>query len=107
MTETGQVKMVDPARIFKKILNGHIIVQVNEFSHKGRIIVPDTAQRKPTTGRVIAKAEDVEQVEIGDKLLYSQFAGYALHFEGYPMMRNISQEEVLAILNEDAPEIES
>lgn len=92
---------------FKRVLNDHIIVQIDEFKYSGRIVVPDTAKRKPTKGVVVAVADNIKDIEIGDKVLFSQFAGYLLKFEDNPLFRCLGYSEVLSILNDDAPEIES
>jgi co-chaperonin GroES (HSP10) len=92
---------------FKRVLNDHLIVQIDTFKYTGRIIVPETAKRKPTKGVVIAVAANVTDIAVGDKILYSQFAGYLLKFGDMPMFRCIGYSEVLAILNDDAPEIEA
>jgi len=92
---------------FKRVLNQHLIVQINPFKYSGMIIVPETAKRKPTTGIVVGKADDISDIEIGDKILFSQFAGYLLKFSGTPLCRTIGYNEVITVLNDDAPEMES
>jgi len=91
---------------FKRVLNDHLIVQIDEFRYSGRIVVPDSAKRKPTKGVVIAIADNIKDIEVGDKVLFSQFAGYLLKFEGTPAARCISYSEVLGIVDQSAPEIE-
>lgn len=96
----------DPVRWpFKRILNGHIMVKIDKFKYGGRIKIPRQAQNKPTKGRVIGIAENVTDIEVGDKILYSQFAGYLLEFSGIPKTRCIGRDEVLAILWDDAPDV--
>ena len=90
---------------FKRVLNGHIIVQIDSFERKGSIIVPDSAKRKPTTGHVVAIASDITDIKVGERILYSQYAGYLLKFEGLPYGRMLSYTEVIGVLNEDAPEL--
>jgi co-chaperonin GroES (HSP10) len=92
---------------FKRVLNGHIIIKIDAYARpKGkRVAIPDTAKRAPTKGRVVAKADDITDVEIGDKVLYSQFAGYLLVFEGLPAFRSIGHDEMLAVLKDDAPDL--
>jgi co-chaperonin GroES (HSP10) len=90
---------------FKRVLNDHLIVQIDEFRYSGRIHIPDTAKRSPTKGIVVAVADNIKDIEVGDKILYSQFAGYLLKFEDTHLMRVLGYSEVLAILHEDAPEI--
>jgi co-chaperonin GroES (HSP10) len=91
---------------FKKMMNGHLAVTIDKFKYSGKLIIPDTAQGKPTKGRVIMVGEDILDIQEGDKILYSQFAGYMLKFEDTPVMRILGYSEVLAILNEDSPEVE-
>jgi len=92
---------------FKRVMNDHLIVQIDDFRYGGRIVIPETAKRKPTKGVVVAVADNITDIVVGDKILYSQFAGYLLKFGDLPAFRCIGYAEVLAILNEDAPEIEA
>ena len=92
---------------FKRMLNSHLILQIDSYKYTGRIIVPEAAKRKPTKGVVVAKAADITDIEVGDKILYSQFAGYLLKFGDMPAFRCIGYAEVLAVLDDDAPEIEA
>ena len=101
--EEGPVK----THPFKRVLNDHLIVQIDSFKYTGRIIMPETAKRKPTKGVVIALAKNITDIEVGDKILYSQFAGYLLKFGDMPTFRCIGYAEVLAVLDNDAPEIEA
>ncbi len=104
--EPPQVK-VQTKWPFKRVLNDHLIVQIDEFRYSGRIVVPETAKRKPTKGVVVAVADNIKDIEVGDKVLFSQFAGYLLKFEDTPLLRCLGYSEVLSILNPDSPEIES
>lgn len=90
---------------FEKVLNSHIILAIDNFHYSGKLIIPEVAKRKPTKGRVIAIADNIKDIKVGDRLLYSQFAGYALIFEGIPPMRVIGYEEVLGILKEKTPDL--
>ncbi len=108
MTEVDEVGAKNPPETkwpFKRMMNGHLAVVIDEFKYVGKIVVPETAKRKPTKGRVIAVADDITDIKIGDKILYSQFAGYFLVFDDLPVIRVLGATEVLAILNEDAPEV--
>jgi co-chaperonin GroES (HSP10) len=54
-----------------------ILVVRNAFKQKGRIIVPDTAQQAPTTGRVVAIGPDVPEgfVELNEQIVFSRYSG--------------------------------
>ena len=90
---------------FKRVLNSHVIVMIDKFKYSGRLAIPENAQHSPTKGRVIGVAADITDIEVGDKLLYSQFAGYLLKFEELPLLRCIGYTEILSVLNEDSPEL--
>lgn len=90
---------------FKRVLNDHLIVQIDEFRYSGRIAIPETAKRKPTKGVVVAVADNIKDIEVGDKVLFSQFAGYLLKFEDTPLLRCLGYAEILSVLNDDAPEV--
>ena len=67
----------------------------------GGIIIPDTAKEKPLHGKVIAAGTGTKDEEMilkeGDEVLYGQYSGTELEFEGnkYLMMR---QSDVLAVI---------
>lgn len=92
---------------FKKVLNNHLIIKIDKFKYVGRVKVPQGSQGKPTTGTVVAIADGNEDIVVGDKILYSQFAGYLLKFAGLPLLRCIGRDEVLSTLNDDSPDIET
>ncbi len=49
----------------------------------GGIIIPDTAKEKPKEGEVIAISAAVsEQLSAGDKVIYKDFSGTEITFEG-------------------------
>jgi co-chaperonin GroES (HSP10) len=54
-----------------------ILVIRNSYRQKGRIIVPDTAQQAPTTGRVVAFGPDVPDgfVELNEQIVFSRYSG--------------------------------
>jgi chaperonin GroES len=90
---------------FERLLSSHIAVVVDKFVYGGRLIIPEIAKRLPTKGRVVAVADNITDIKVGDTILYSQFAGYALIFDGMPKMRMLGYEEVLGILKKNAPEL--
>ena len=90
---------------FDRLLNSHIAVAIDGFHYSGKLVIPENAKRRPTKGRVIAVADNVTDVKVGDRVLYSQFAGYLLVFENMPPMRMLGYEEILGILKKDSPEL--
>lgn len=67
-------------------LNGFVLIKFEETEEAvtaGGIIVPDTAKEKPSEGVIEAIAADAEeQVAVGDKVIYKQYAGTNVEFEG-------------------------
>jgi len=93
---------------FKKVLTDHLIVRIADPPKEGTIIMPQkNKDNRPTKGIVIAIDPEIKDIQLGDVVLYSQFAGYLLRFARLPLCRCMGYSEILAILNEDAPEIES
>jgi chaperonin GroES len=90
---------------FERLLSSHIAVVIDKFVYSGKIIIPDNAQRRPTKGRVVAIADNITDIKVGDYVLYSQFAGYLLIFGGLPAMRMLGYEEILGILKKNSPEL--
>lgn len=71
---------------------------------KSGIVIPNSAKEKPAEGEIVAlgngKTKDGEykfSVKVGDKVLYSKYAGDELKIDGeeYKIMR---EEEILGIL---------
>lgn len=81
---------------------GRVIVQEDEFNYSGKIIVPEAAKRRPTTGVVIAVGDGVEVCKTGDKLVYGLYSGTVINFKGQPAFRILGQDEVLAIIQGEA-----
>ncbi len=91
-------------------LADRILVKREEPSEtvRGGIIIPDTAKEKPQEGRVIEVGpgsldengkEVVMTVKVGDKVLYSKYAGTEVKIDGdeHIIMR---EDDVLAIIED-------
>ena|SRR5260370_38098353 len=106
-TKVGELVPVDTEFEipFERMLNDHLAVVIDDFHYSGKLIIPDNARRKPTKGRVVAVADNIKDIKVGDRILYSQFAGYLIVFEGLPVMRIMGYAEVLSILKKKAPEL--
>jgi len=75
-------------------IKGRILIKpikAKEMTSSG-IYLPDTSEKKDKEGKVIAIAEDAtEEVAIGDRVIYKEFSGTEVKFEG----------ENYILLNED------
>jgi chaperonin GroES len=77
------------------------IVQEDAFKYEGRIIVPDKAQRRPTTGTVVAVGALMKEYKIGDRVLYAQFSGTGINLKNQPAYRILNENEILCTIEGD------
>ena len=62
-------------------------------------MVPETSQRRPSTGRVVSVGDRVEFFGVGDNVLYSNFAGHAMDIPmgaNTMVLRILHEKEILA-----------
>lgn len=59
----------------------------------GKIILPDEAKKKPSSGKVISVGPDVEDVSAGDVIWFSDYSGHKIDEETIV----ITEEDVLAV----------
>lgn len=90
-----------------KPLGDKVVVEVtkSEETTKSGIVLPDTAKEKPVIGKIVAvgsgeviDGKKVElDVKVGDKVIYSKYAGTEIKLEGeeYLVLR---QNDILAIV---------
>lgn len=95
--------MLKSFSFLKRVLNNHVFVKIDNFQYKGSIIIPENAKRQPTKGIVVGVSADIIDIVVGDRVLYSQFAGYLLKFGETPLCRCLGYTEILGILESDAP----
>ena len=66
-------------------INAHVLVKPLEAARTtpGGIHLPDAARERQTEGTVIAVAEDAtEEVAVGDRVIYKEFAGTEVKVDG-------------------------
>lgn len=86
-----------------KPLADRILVESDKAEEKtsSGIYIPDTAQKKPKRGTILAvgngKKDEPMELKIGDKVIYSDYAGNEIEIEEekYLVLR---QSDVMAIL---------
>ena len=71
---------------FLEVIGRRILVKPDRFEHKGLIAIPETAQRKGTTGRIVLIGKTTEDDAVhglkpGDRILYDRFSGGEIGFE--------------------------
>jgi co-chaperonin GroES (HSP10) len=80
---------------------GRVLVQEDKFKYEGLIAIPDKAKRRPTTGIVVAVGKGVEDIPIGQHVLYAQFSGTGIKIKNLPEYRVVTPEEILLFLDKD------
>lgn len=75
-----------------------------ETTTQSGIVLPESAQEKPQYAEVVAVSEDVindeeikSELKVGDKVIYSQYAGTNVKLEGDEFIV-IKYEDVLAVV---------
>lgn len=98
----------EKAKVQLQPLGDRLVVQREESEEKtaGGILLPDSAQNKPTRGRVISVGDGrmMEtgsraplQVKAGDRVLFTSYAGEQIEVDGEEYLL-MSEGEVLAVL---------
>ena len=90
-----------------KPLGDRVVIKVSEGDIKtaSGIVLPDTAKEKPQEGTVVAvcAGKYVEgkkvalDVKVGDKIIFSKYAGTEVKFEGQDYLI-VSERDILAIV---------
>lgn len=93
---------------FMRPTPGRIIVEEDSFNYGGRIVIPDNAKRRPTTGKIVAVGEEIlnPDLTVGTKVVYGMYSGTVISFKGQPAFRVLGQDEVLAIVYDANLELE-
>ncbi len=70
-------------------------VEVENVTKSG-IVIPDSAQKKPAEGIIVAKAADAaDEVAIGDRVIYKEYSGTSIKVDGETYLL-ISSGDLLA-----------
>lgn len=61
---------------FQPLGNRVLVKKIEEMNTTSSgIIIPDSAQEKPSSGKVVAISKEVEVLEIGNDVLFGKYAG--------------------------------
>jgi len=92
----------------KGMAPGRLCVKSESFVYKGLISIPKNAERPSTAGIIVDLADDVAEMfpesgglQRGDRILYSQFAGYMFNFKHAAGMRIMGRDEILGKLKQE------
>jgi chaperonin GroES len=74
-------------------------VEAAETKTAGGLIIPDTAQEKTQTGKVIAVGDDKDAIKVkkGDKVMYDKYAGTSVKIDGIDHLV-VKMQDIIAIV---------
>ena len=92
-----------------KPLGDKVVIKVleGEMKTKSGIVLPDTAKEKPQegevvaigTGKVLENGQRVAfDVKVGDKVIFSKYAGTEVKFDGQEYLIVSAERDILAIV---------
>lgn len=61
-----------------KVLGERILVQRDPPAEEGHLLMPHNVQKKPKSGTILEVGKKVEEVEVGNRVWFSEYAGYFL-----------------------------
>ena len=82
-----------------KPLGTRVLVEQIEAETKtaSGLIIPDSAKEKPLQAKVLAIGSDVDQIKVGETVIYGKFIGTELNFDGNDYLM-LEQSEILAVI---------
>jgi co-chaperonin GroES (HSP10) len=87
---------------------GRLICKEDNFKYSGRLVIPESAQRRPTVGTIVGIGKGVDEMYVtGQRIVYGLYSGTVISFKGQPAIRVLGQDEILTIVEGDEiPELE-
>ena len=102
--DTKKIKTEGELKVMIKAIGDKIIVELmRRVQTKGGIIIPDAVGEPQGYGLVQSLGEDVENLKIGDVLVFHPRAGMDMLL-GKKILKTLKYEEVYGILDEDQRE---
>ena len=94
---------------------GRILIAEDGFKYEGKIIIPDNAQRRASTGTIVAIGEGTEtKLTVGDRVIFPMYSGTGLRLrdpknpgKDQPPMRVLTTEEILCRIEGDIELLEA
>jgi co-chaperonin GroES (HSP10) len=87
--------------------DGRCIVLQDQFVYQGRLAIPDTAKRLPTTGYVV-RVSDLDKYGdlVGKRVVFGVYSGTGMYFKGQMKYRSLDLREILAVVERTDVELE-
>jgi len=80
-----------------KPLGDRLIIKRIEEAYEGTIVIPDTVDQTGHFAEVVAVAEKVEEIKVGDTVILGEYAGSNMDIEG-EKFESVYEEDVLAVI---------
>ena len=97
-TETKEKKST-AAKNFQPLGDRVFVTYTEEMERtSGGIYVPDSAKEKPQRGNVQAVGKKVENVKVGDQVLFDKYSGSKLRIDDEDCLI-LKEEDILGIFN--------
>jgi co-chaperonin GroES (HSP10) len=85
-----------------------VIVARDNFHYSGRLIVPDTAKARPTTGTVIAVPPNGElNYWLGKRVLFAPMSGTDVKFKNYSPWIVLQIEEIICEISKSNEQLDN
>ena len=85
---------------FKPLGDRLLVERIEEMSTTASgIIIPDNAKDKPSQGKVVAIGSEVEEISVGDTIVFGKYAGTEVKIEDeeFLIMR---EDDVLGVIEQ-------
>jgi len=92
-----------------KVLGERVLVQRDTNTETSHVLMPHNVKKKPKTGVILGIGSKVEFVEVGQRVVFNEYAGYALDVTQdleESTMIVMREDEILAIELEESLDIE-
>lgn len=82
-----------------KVRNSNVLVKREEAETvtKAGIMLVQDSTKKPLKGTVVSKGMEVEDLDVGDEILFDRYATFQ-EYEGYIIL---NEADILLVLNKD------
>lgn len=93
----AEVKLQDAqahTKCFLRPTAGRVIVERDGHHYSGKLVIPDTAKARPTSGHIIAIGPDIDKAWLGKRVLFAMFSGTDYKFRGFAPWTCLQVEEI-------------
>ncbi|OGX68221.1 MAG: co-chaperone GroES [Paenibacillus sp. RIFOXYA1_FULL_44_5] len=82
-----------------KPLGDRVVLEpvVKEVTTVSGIVLPDSVKEKPQEGKVVAVGKDLQELKLGDHVIFSKYAGTELKHDGKELLI-MRESDILAVL---------